>query len=73
MADEDGPASSGLDPDQWREVFGVVLDELRASTERARGSREPPEPAEPPIGPADDVEDSVDEPSERRLVCEDGR
>ena len=64
---------AGLDPEQWQAVFGLVLDELRASTSYSREPLAPPVPVDPTVSTVDDAEYVLHNPCECRLICEEGR
>jgi hypothetical protein len=62
----DDVGGQGLNAEQWQAIFGVVLAELRASA-----GRDAAELAQRVT--FDDAEDIADQPSEGRLICEEGR
>jgi|tagenome__1003787_1003787.scaffolds.fasta_scaffold10020888_1 hypothetical protein len=68
-AHPDGRGIGGLDADQWNAVFGLVLDELRASAERVGELS----PGSAGLAGSDDGADRIDEPRDGSLICEDGR
>lgn len=51
----DAREPAGLDPEQWQTVFGLVLDELRASRSCGRESLAPPVPVDPAVSTVDDA------------------
>jgi hypothetical protein len=66
MTGDEEARGRGLDAEQWRAVFEVVLDELRASA--GRDAAKLPQPV-----PSDDAEHVANEPGEGCLICEEGR
>lgn len=73
MNDADAREPAGLDPGQWQTVFGLVLDELRASTRYGREPLALPVPVDPAVSTLDDAEHVVDNPGEGRLISEESR
>jgi hypothetical protein len=74
MAEAGASESRGLDPEQWRTVFGLVLDELRKREPigTSSGAVERSSRGGPAIGGTDGSQDVVDEAGEGRLVPEEG-